>query len=67
MEDEDYSLKIEATEVMKEIRFAVLHVALSEKLKNTDELVYMNIETLEKKKLCIELSARGFRVRCEFG
>ena len=62
MEDENYSLKIEATEVIKEIKFAVQHVSLSEKLKNTDELVFMNIETLEKKKLCVELSAKGFLV-----
>ena len=61
--DDDYSLKIEAAEVIKEIKFAVSHVTLSEKLENTDELVYMNIETLEKKKLCVELSPRGFRVR----
>lgn len=63
--DEDYSLKIEATEVIKEIKFAVLNVKLSDKLKSTDELVYMNIETLEKQALCVELSARGFRVRSQ--
>lgn len=63
--DEDYSLKIEATEVIKEIKFAVLNVKLSDKLKSTDELVFMNIETLEKQELCVELSARGFRVRSQ--
>ena len=60
---ESYSLKIEATEVVKEIRYAVHDVNLSDKLPNTDELVFMNIETQEKQKLCIELSAQGFRVR----
>ena len=60
--EENYSLKIEAAEVVKEIRFAVHHVTVSDKLNNTDELVFMNIETQEKQKLCIELSASGFRV-----
>ena len=64
-EAENYSLKIEAAEVVKEIGYAVQHVSLSDKLQNTDELVFMNIETQEKQKFCIELSARGFRVRSQ--
>lgn len=64
-DDENYSLKIEAAEVIKEIGFAVKSVELSKIIKSSDELVYFNLETNERLKYCVELSPRGFRVSIE--
>lgn len=61
-DDENYTLKIEVTEVMKEIAFAVKHVKLSEILEQSDEKVFFNLETKEGCHYCIELTPKGFRV-----
>lgn len=65
-DEENYSLKIEVKEVMKEISFAVKHVQLSESLENEDEKVFFNLETKESHRYCIELTPKGFRVGCPF-
>ncbi|KAL4233111.1 hypothetical protein ACF0H5_007796 [Mactra antiquata] len=62
VDDEKYSLKIEATEVIKEIKYAVKSVELSQTLKCNDELVFFNLETKENKRYCVELTPRGFRL-----
>ncbi|KAK3580474.1 hypothetical protein CHS0354_001075 [Potamilus streckersoni] len=63
MDDEDnYSLKIEANEIVKEVSYSVNEVKVSEKLPKTKELVYLNICTKENVKLCVELSLQGYRV-----
>ncbi|KAH3738473.1 GSK3B-interacting protein-like [Dreissena polymorpha] len=62
MEEENYSLKIEATEVIKEISFAVHDVKMSKALPNTDENVYFNLETKEHLCYCVELTPKGFRL-----
>ena len=59
---EDHTLKIEAAEAVKEIAFAVEHVALSESLPNSKDMVYLNLETKEGDLMCVELSVQGFRV-----
>ncbi|XP_013420858.1 GSK3B-interacting protein [Lingula anatina] len=59
---EDKILKIEAEEAVKEVRYAVKHVAISTQLPCNDYTVYMNVETKEGNKLCVELSVQGFRV-----
>ncbi|KAL3883744.1 hypothetical protein ACJMK2_029978 [Sinanodonta woodiana] len=63
MDDEDnYSLKIEANEIVKEVAYSVNEVKVSQKLPKTKELVYLNICTKENVKLCVELSLQGYRV-----
>ncbi|XP_052811816.1 GSK3-beta interaction protein-like [Mya arenaria] len=61
-DDENYSLKIEAKEVIKEIAYAVKHVSLSAKLESTNERVFFNLETKECERYCVELSLNGFRL-----
>jgi hypothetical protein len=60
--DESYSLKIEAQEVIKEIKYAVKSVELSKILQSTEECVYFNMETKENHKYTVELTPKGFRV-----
>lgn len=60
--DESYSLKIEAEEVIKEIKYAVNSVELSKVLIGTEECVFFNLETKECLKFCVELTPKGFRV-----
>ena len=55
-------LRIEANEVIKEVAYAVKNVELSNKLTNTDEQIYLNIETKEGNPYCVELSVKGFQV-----
>ncbi|XP_045196984.1 GSK3B-interacting protein-like [Mercenaria mercenaria] len=60
--DENYSLKIEAEEVIKEIKYAVNSVELSKVLQSTDEYAFFNLETKENHQYCVELSPKGFRL-----
>jgi len=61
-EDVNYSMKIEADEVIKEIAYAVKDVILSQTLENTKERVFFNLETKESERFCVELTPKGFRV-----
>ena len=56
------SLRIEANEVVKEVAFAVKNAQLSESLENTDEEIFLNLETKESNKYCVRLSVQGFKV-----
>ena len=60
--EENYTLKIEAEEVVKEVKFAVLSVEMSRRLPQSNERAFMNIQTKEGDKFCVELSVQGFRV-----
>ena len=60
---EEKLLKIEAEAVLKEIEFAVEKVSISEKLPRSDDCIFLNLCSREKKKYCIELTVSGFRVR----
>ena len=55
-------LKNEAEGAIEEIRFAVLFAALSQKLSCSEDVVYLNITTLENHSYCVELSYKGFKV-----
>ncbi|XP_061177586.1 GSK3-beta interaction protein-like [Saccostrea echinata] len=59
---DDYTLRVEAQEALKEVSFAVSHVELSIKLPQGVEKVYLNIRTQENDVYCIELSVQGFRI-----
>ena len=56
------SLRIEANEVIKEVSFAVKNVQLSDVLENTDEEIFLNLETKECNVYCVRLSIQGFKV-----
>ncbi|XP_059152370.1 GSK3B-interacting protein-like [Physella acuta] len=60
--DDDKALNIEATEVVKEIAYAVKYVQISTVLPADRNLIYINITTKENRNMCIELSLQGFRV-----
>ncbi|XP_038072380.1 GSK3-beta interaction protein-like [Patiria miniata] len=55
-------LKIEAKSAVNEVKFAVKHVEISEKLSNTDEQAYLNVKTKEGDEFCVELTVQGFRI-----
>lgn len=54
--------KLEAAAVINDIKDHVKEATLSESLRNNNQYIYINIETLESEKYCIELSANGFRI-----
>lgn len=60
--DSEYTLKIEAQVVAKEIAYAVKSVEISNVLPSTNSLVYLNLETKDNQKYCVSLSDQGFRV-----
>ncbi|KAH9500238.1 hypothetical protein Btru_077551 [Bulinus truncatus] len=60
--DDDKALTIEATEVVKEIAYAVKCVQVATALPSDKNLVYINITTKENRNMCVELSLQGFRV-----
>lgn len=59
---DDYTLRVEAQEALKEISFAVSHVELSQVLLQGAEKVYLNVKIQEGDTYCVELSVQGFRV-----
>ena len=61
--DEEYSMTVEAGEVIKEIQVTVKFIGVSQILENTHEKVHINIETKESARYCVELTPKGFRVR----
>lgn len=60
--DSEYTLKIEAQVVAKEIAYAVKSVEISNVLPSTNSLVYLNLETKDNQKYCVSLSDQGFRI-----
>ncbi|XP_044750146.1 GSK3B-interacting protein [Coccinella septempunctata] len=54
--------KLEAQSVIGDIGNHVKFVAISETLLNTNNKIFLNLETLENRTFCIELSASGFRI-----
>ncbi|XP_022288304.2 GSK3B-interacting protein-like [Crassostrea virginica] len=59
---DDYTLRVEAQEALKEISFAVSHVELSQVLPQGAEKVYLNVKIQEGDTYCVELSVQGFRI-----
>lgn len=52
----------EAQSVIRDVGFALKSIAISSHLPYTQTEIYFNIETRERKKLCVELSSYGFKV-----
>lgn len=51
----------EANAAVKETAFGVRDIRIAEALPFNESLAYLNLTTLEGEKLCIEISASGFR------
>ena len=61
-DSESSTMRIEAEEAIKEIKYAVTFAELSSKLSRSDDLVYINLQTKEGEFYCVELCIQGFRV-----
>jgi len=60
------TMRIEAEDAIKEIKFAVAFAELSSKLSRSDDLVYINLQIKEGETYCVELCIQGFRVSYVF-
>lgn len=54
--------KLEAQAVIDDIKNHVKNVEVSETLPSTDAYIYFNLETIEGKFFCVQLSAQGFAI-----
>lgn len=54
--------KLEAQAVINDIKNHVNDVKVSDKLCSTNQVIYLNLTTLENLKFCIELSSAGFTI-----
>ena len=60
--DSDLNLADEVDFIKNDINFAVEHIDVSAKLPEKDGKIYINIQTKEQQKFCVELSSAGFQV-----
>ncbi|XP_015191725.1 PREDICTED: GSK3-beta interaction protein [Polistes dominula] len=54
--------KLEAQAVINDIKDHVIDVKISDRLCNTNQVIYLNLTTLENLTFCIELSSAGFTI-----
>ncbi|EFN83206.1 GSK3-beta interaction protein [Harpegnathos saltator] len=54
--------QLEAQAVINDVKTHVRNIKVSERLINTNKVIYLNLTTLEGLRLCIELSASGFTI-----
>ncbi|CAK9829978.1 GSK3-beta interaction protein [Anthophora retusa] len=54
--------KLEAQAVINDVKHHVRDIKISEKLRNSNQLFYLNLTTLEGLKFCVELSSAGFTI-----
>lgn len=60
--DSDLNLADEVDFIKKDVNFAVDFIDVSQKLPEKDGRIYINIQTKEKDRFCVELSSSGFKV-----
>lgn len=65
--DEDQLLdeeqwRVEAQAVINDVKKHVQDLKVSERLQNTNQVIYLNLTTLEGLRFCVELSASGFTI-----
>eukprot|EP00794_Sanderia_malayensis_P012746 gene12746-14052_t len=58
----DMNLADEVEFISRDVKFAVQYISVSSKIPESEGRIYMNIETKENNKFCVELSKAGFRV-----
>ncbi|XP_029174424.1 GSK3-beta interaction protein-like [Nylanderia fulva] len=54
--------RLEAQAVINDVRKHVQDLRVSEQLISTNQVIYLNLTTLEGLRFCVELSAAGFAV-----
>lgn len=54
--------KLEAQTIINDVKQHVTDIKISEKLRNNNHFLYLNLITLEGLKFCIELSSAGFTI-----
>ncbi|XP_041942271.1 GSK3-beta interaction protein isoform X1 [Alosa alosa] len=55
-------MRLEAEAVVSDVMFAVSHMAVSQALSGSSDTAYINVETREGDRYCLELSEAGLRV-----
>ncbi|KAL2099342.1 hypothetical protein ACEWY4_005822 [Coilia grayii] len=55
-------MRLEAEAVVSDVLFAVTHMFVSQSLSSGLDVAYINVETREGKRYCLELSEAGLRV-----
>uniref|UniRef100_T1JA60 GSKIP domain-containing protein n=1 Tax=Strigamia maritima TaxID=126957 RepID=T1JA60_STRMM len=60
--DDSDAWKLEAEAVINDVKVGVKDICVSQHLTSTSTKIYLNVTTLENDRLCIELTARGFKV-----
>nr|XP_057945980.1 GSK3-beta interaction protein [Doryrhamphus excisus] len=55
-------MRLEAEAVVNDVLFAVTQMQVSKNLSSTSEVAYINVETREGNRYCLELTEAGLRV-----
>ncbi len=61
--DPEINLVDEVNFIKQDVEFAVEKIFLSEKILRSEGSIFINIQTKEMDKFCVELSKAGFRVK----
>lgn len=60
-------MRLEAEAVVNDVLFAVNNMFVSKNLRCADDVAYINVETRERNRYCLELTEAGLRVsHCSF-
>jgi hypothetical protein len=54
--------KTEAAAVIQDIQEHVRNIVISDRIRSTNQCIYLNVTTVEGVQYCIELSSSGFRI-----
>lgn len=57
-------MRLEAEAVVNDVLFAVSEMHVSQSLNSASDVAYINVETREGNRFCLELTEAGLRVRC---
>ncbi|XP_051882319.1 GSK3-beta interaction protein [Pristis pectinata] len=55
-------MRVEAEAVVNDVNFAVNHMAVSKMLPIREDVAFINVETKERNRYCLELTEAGLRV-----
>ena len=57
-------MRLEAEAVVNDVLFAVAEMYVSQSLNSASDVAYINVETKEGNRYCLELTEAGLRVGC---
>lgn len=60
-------MRLEAEAVVNDVLFAVSEMHMSQSLNSASDVAYINVETTEGNRFCLELTEAGLRVSCTEG